>query len=211
MRLQCELAISSPIPSRTQFTKLLVPGRSICLPALSSPGTPASLPYPSRPIGDRSSIAAPTTATAFLLVSLSEMPRGSYASCSVWPRRLAPEHFRSRLTTIRQLGMLTNAAVASKKPLTLRNQTALTDFSGRSEKPIAALDVPLLRPRFRGSFQVPTRPSKAEVSPGSAQFFALRTSAKSFATSSDYRKAPAMPTRTSAPARWPRSKSGNDL
>jgi hypothetical protein len=79
------------------FTKSLVPERPICIPTLCSPAHPASLPYPCRPISDPISIAAPTTATAFLLVSLSKMPRGNFPL----PQHPAPRHFRSRLTTIR--------------------------------------------------------------------------------------------------------------
>ena len=65
--------------------------------------TPARLPLPDssrrspKPSLVLSSIAAPTTASAFLLVSLSKMPRSNL----VLPQRPAPRHFRSRLTTMR--------------------------------------------------------------------------------------------------------------
>ena len=57
-----------------------------------------------RPIRHSSSIAAPATATAFLLVSLSKMPRGCNEGSQTLSRGLAPTHFRSRLTTLRQRG-----------------------------------------------------------------------------------------------------------
>src|ERR1700691_2989793 len=58
-----------------QSTKSLHPERFISLFDLSRPDQPASLPIYSR-IRHSSSIAAPATASAFLLVSLSKMPRG---------------------------------------------------------------------------------------------------------------------------------------
>jgi hypothetical protein len=75
-----------------QFTKSLHPGRPICLPAWPGPGTPASLPYPCRPVRANSSIAAPATATAFLLVSLSKIPRGSNGA-ERFPATTRPEAF----------------------------------------------------------------------------------------------------------------------
>ena len=55
-----------------------VHGMAAISPAVSSSSSPrASSAYPCRPIRVPSSIAAPATATVFLLVSLSKMPRGS--------------------------------------------------------------------------------------------------------------------------------------
>ena len=80
------------------FTKSLRPERCIGLLGLSSPALPAPLPYPRAPNPATSSIAAPTTATAFLLVSLSKMPRGSYANrrggCDHSPRCISDQGSR---------------------------------------------------------------------------------------------------------------------
>jgi hypothetical protein len=74
-----------------------------------------------RPIRHSSSIAAAATASAFLLVSLSKMPRGSGEVSTVWLCELAPKHFRSRLTTFRPSGLQIFAVTVSPKPVTYRN------------------------------------------------------------------------------------------
>jgi hypothetical protein len=65
------------------------------------PPGPLPLPHSScrspKPSLASSSIAAPTTASAFLQASLSKMPRSNF----LHPSHPAPRHFRSRLTTIR--------------------------------------------------------------------------------------------------------------
>jgi hypothetical protein len=61
---------------------------------LQDPSPPS--PMPSLAL---SSIAAPTTASAFLQASLSKMPRSNFSL----PQHPAPRHFRSRLTTSRTL------------------------------------------------------------------------------------------------------------
>ncbi len=66
-----------PTQARRRLTKSLAPESPIRLLALSRPPLPASLLQSFGPIRAISSIAAPVTANAFLLVSLSKMPRGS--------------------------------------------------------------------------------------------------------------------------------------
>jgi hypothetical protein len=62
-----------------------------------------------------SSIAAPTTASAFLQASLSKMPRSNPRH----PQHPAPRHFRSRLTTLSPMERLLRA-----KLLTLPRSTS---------------------------------------------------------------------------------------
>ncbi len=64
---------------------------------LSRLSFPDSSPPSPRPSLTLSSIAAPTTANAFLQASLSKMPRSNFSL----PQHPAPRHFRSRLTTCR--------------------------------------------------------------------------------------------------------------
>jgi hypothetical protein len=87
----------SPVPVCPQIAKLP-------LPRIPNPRRNVSrLPFPdSSPRSPaqslaRSSIAAPTTASAFLQASLSKMPRSKFSL----PQHPAPRHFRSRLTTTR--------------------------------------------------------------------------------------------------------------
>src|SRR5580698_9098589 len=82
-----------------------------------------------------SSIAAPTTADDFLQVSLSKMPR---SNLSLHQHR-APRHFRSRLTTSRQLDLIHLSMSASailhqlgsQRPL-FSGEAAQNDFAGSS-------------------------------------------------------------------------------
>ena len=87
----------SAVPGCAQSAEAPLP----CIP--SSRRNASRLPFPDSsprspvPSLARSSIAAPTTATAFLQASLSKMPRSNLSL----PQHPAPRHFRSRLTTSR--------------------------------------------------------------------------------------------------------------
>jgi hypothetical protein len=84
IRVSRQLA-KSPLPRMPTSHSTLSP--------LSLPHSPTRSPRPSLAL---SSIAAPTTANAFLQASLSKMPRSNFSL----PQHPAPRHFRSRLTTI---------------------------------------------------------------------------------------------------------------
>ena len=86
----------SLVPADEKVTKLPLPrtpnSHSTLSRLLLQDASPPS-PMPSLALG---SIAAPTTASAFLQASLSKMPRSNFSL----PQHHAPRHFRSRLTTI---------------------------------------------------------------------------------------------------------------
>jgi hypothetical protein len=78
-----------------QLAKLPLPRMPTSYSTLSRLLLPHSPPRSPKPSLALSSIAAPTTASAFLQASLSKMPRSNFSP----PQHPAPRHFRSRLTT----------------------------------------------------------------------------------------------------------------
>jgi hypothetical protein len=92
----------SPIRASMQLAKLPLPRMPTSYSTLSRLLLPHSPPRSPKPSLALSSIAAPTTASAFLQASLSKMPRSNFSP----PQHPAPRHFRSRLTTSRTSGLL---------------------------------------------------------------------------------------------------------
>jgi hypothetical protein len=88
---------SSPVPVCRQMAKLPLPRIPTSHSNRSRLFFPDAYPPSPTPSLTLSSIAAPTTASAFLQASLSKMPRSNFSR----PQHPAPRHFRSRLTTIR--------------------------------------------------------------------------------------------------------------
>ena len=106
-----------------QGAKLPLPRIPTSHSTLSRLSLPDSYPRSPMPSLTRSSIAAPTTASAFLQASLSKMPRSNF----LHPQHPAPRHFRSRLTTSRLL--LSLAEQCSDKFMQLCRMTTWTDLS----------------------------------------------------------------------------------
>jgi hypothetical protein len=92
----------SPVPVCGQIAELPLPRIPTSHSTLSRLLLPDPSPRSPMPTLARSSIAAPTTASAFLQASLSKMPRSNFSL----PQHPAPRHFRSRLTTLRPPGFL---------------------------------------------------------------------------------------------------------
>jgi hypothetical protein len=91
----------SAVPGCAQSAELPLPRIPTSRSNVSRLPFPDSSPRSPVPSLARSSIAAPTTASAFLQASLSKMPRSHFSL----PQHPAPRHFRSRLTTSRTSGI----------------------------------------------------------------------------------------------------------
>ena len=99
LRLNRKTTALSPLPACMQGAKLPLPRIPTSHSTLSRLSLPDSYPRSPMPSLARNSIAAPTTASAFLQASLSKMPRSNFSL----PQHPAPRHFRSRLTTSRPM------------------------------------------------------------------------------------------------------------